>query len=61
MKILDGLEKKPDKSRMISIRVTEETVRSIKIIARKYNISKSDLVEHLVSVAKKELDKGLGK
>lgn len=54
MKILDGIEKKSPKDRVITLRVSALTEDAINRISKHFNISKADLIEHLVEMADKE-------
>ena len=54
MKLLKDIEKKAKKTQVITIRVNDDTLRKIAELKEKYNISQTDLVEHLIDVAYQE-------
>lgn len=57
MKLLDGLQKKTPKDKVITLRVSKDTDKKIKQIAKYYNISVSDFIEHIVEKADSQFKK----
>lgn len=54
MKLLKDIEKKAKKNQVITIRVNDDTLGKITKLKDKYNISQTDLIEHLIDVAYQE-------
>jgi len=54
MKFLKDIESKAKKTKVITIRINKSTSDKIGDLKKKYNVTQTDLIEHLIDVAYQE-------